>query len=197
MSPEVETAAGHLVHLLEPKTEQIHFGDIAQSLAGIARYNNHTMGVIPYSVAQHSVWCAVQASNMYGLDDTTVMNVLLHDAHEAYTGDIVSPLKHIPEIYAVLKPIELKLQAVILQALAVPAPDPVARRIIHKIDIMARAVEAWHLMPSRGSDWGHPDVPPRYLATFKPAVDTQRAMQQFWMCFEFLKYGLPLSELPL
>lgn len=59
--------------------------DIARSLSMIARFNGHVSKF--YSVAQHSVLLSRLAP------DDLKMAALLHDASEAYLGDIVAPLK--------------------------------------------------------------------------------------------------------
>lgn len=56
---------------------------IAKALSHINRYTGH---VGTYSVAQH---CVLVASNI----DTMNLSALLHDAPEAYIGDVASPLK--------------------------------------------------------------------------------------------------------
>lgn len=62
---------------------------IARALSHINRYTGH---VGQYSVAQHSVLVARSLPIKYRLSG------LLHDAHEAYIGDVSSPLKrHLPE----------------------------------------------------------------------------------------------------
>jgi hypothetical protein len=59
--------------------------DIAHSLAITNRYNGHTH--VPYSVAQHS--CLVHDY----LPEHRQAEGLLHDATEAYLGDVATPLK--------------------------------------------------------------------------------------------------------
>jgi 5'-deoxynucleotidase YfbR-like HD superfamily hydrolase len=57
--------------------------DIARSLSNICRFNGHC--AFHYSVAQHSVLVSQNTANQfYGL---------MHDAEEAYVGDMVRPLK--------------------------------------------------------------------------------------------------------
>ncbi len=64
----------------------ISIEDIACSLAGQSRFNGITRPL--YTVAQHSVLCSLVAPPGYKLA------ALLHDAHEAYIGDIAGPVQN-------------------------------------------------------------------------------------------------------
>jgi hypothetical protein len=76
------TYAGRMVDLLRPDPEQIELIDIAHALARITRFTGH--GDQCFTVAQHSVMVH---------DLARVPWALLHDAAEAYIGDVSSPLK--------------------------------------------------------------------------------------------------------
>ncbi len=65
----------------------INIRDIAHSLSHLCRYTGHTKGF--YSVAQHSL---LVANRMPGGPADRLVG-LLHDAAEAYTNDLASPLK--------------------------------------------------------------------------------------------------------
>ncbi len=95
----MRTQSGRVLQLTEPNEDAINLEDIAYSLARLHRFTGH----IDTTVAQHSV------SVMMGLyNNPAFMNIaecicmepramlltaLLHDAHEAYTGDISLPMK--------------------------------------------------------------------------------------------------------
>lgn len=68
----------------------VNLGDIAHALAFTCRYGGH----IPvfYSVAEHSLVVSHQLERVYG-DSALALSGLLHDAHEAYIGDVVGPFK--------------------------------------------------------------------------------------------------------
>lgn len=69
--------------------EDINIIDIANALAGIPRFLAHTKVII--SVAQHSLHVAA-ALEKDGFNKKTCLVGLMHDAHEAYTGDLISPM---------------------------------------------------------------------------------------------------------
>lgn len=88
------TAAGDDHHitgtavLLPGNTPRIEV--IAHSLAQINRFTGHATR--PYSVAEHSLLvCDIVAS--MGLDCHAQRAALMHDAHEAFTGDVATPIK--------------------------------------------------------------------------------------------------------
>jgi hypothetical protein len=83
----LQTASGKAFDLREPTPEMVDVIDVAIGLSNIARYN----GQVPFfSVAEHSVRCS------FAPEATTTrlqFLALLHDAHEAYVGDVTAPLK--------------------------------------------------------------------------------------------------------
>jgi hypothetical protein len=92
---------------LQPDDVDLH--DIAHALARTCRYGGHVPGY--YSVAQHSCYVAKQIAE-YGCNGQVQMMGLLHDASEAYLGDVIRPLKvHLDEY----KGIEARVQGVIFE----------------------------------------------------------------------------------
>lgn len=78
---------------LEPRVEDIDINDIAHALGMVCRYGGHCRRF--YSVAEHSFLLS------YSVDPGHALWALLHDAAEAYIGDVVRPLKHeMPEFMA-------------------------------------------------------------------------------------------------
>jgi len=162
----VETASGLVVDLVTPTPETINIRDIAWSLSRLARYNGHTLGDFPYSVAQHSCWVANRVMSKTN-DKSFALYALLHDAHEAYTGDMVSPMKWLDRLSHIIKDIEFSLQQAIHTAVDMPPTRKAVRDAIKQADKEALAVEAYHLMPSRGRDWNLPVVSDDLLNAFE------------------------------
>lgn len=90
----VSTISRQRVSLLDPDPRTISLGDIAASLARQCRYNGHVEGF--YSVAEHSVYVS-RLIERAGHHPKVQMAGLLHDAHEAYIGDITQPVKALLE----------------------------------------------------------------------------------------------------
>jgi hypothetical protein len=86
----IATYTGIRFYPLDPRPEEIDIHDIAHSLARTCRFNGH--GNSFYSVAQHS--CIVSEN----VGTFNKLWGLLHDAAEAYIGDMVRPLKKQPEL---------------------------------------------------------------------------------------------------
>jgi hypothetical protein len=82
-------ASGEKIVLRDPASTPIMLSTIAATLGQIARFNGHTRRF--YSVAEHSMHVSLLMQDAHG--DRGAIYGLLHDAHEAYTGDIPSPIK--------------------------------------------------------------------------------------------------------
>lgn len=79
----MQTYTGRRFYPFEPSGDDMCIQDIAHALSLLCRYNGHCLGF--YSVAQHSV--------MVSLHCKYPLHGLLHDADEAYLGDISRPVK--------------------------------------------------------------------------------------------------------
>jgi hypothetical protein len=84
------TASGQIVNLLDPQPDTILLEDIATHLSRIRRW----VGAADISVAAHSL-LATRLARANGEDPYSCLWTLLHDAHEAYTGDISTPMKQV------------------------------------------------------------------------------------------------------
>jgi len=135
----IQTYTGKQFFPLAPKIDQICIEDIAQSLGKICRFNGHTLKF--YSVAEHSIYVSHYASEKNSLWG------LLHDAAEAYLGDIVRPLKPFLNGY---KEIEKNLSKCIAKKfnLEWPMPEEIKQidiAILHdeSIQVMGKKPQAW------------------------------------------------------
>lgn len=85
----MQTASGIEFDLVRPTARMVVFDDVAEHLAKIARFAGATPGVF-YSVAEHCCRAADAVFAKTG-DPTLAAYVLLHDAHEAYIVDRITP----------------------------------------------------------------------------------------------------------
>jgi uncharacterized protein len=89
------TVSGQTINLRNPSTESIDITDIASALSKLCRFGGNTTEF--YSVAQHSVLVALIAP------ENCKLEALMHDATEAYLGDVISPLKQLLREYKILE----------------------------------------------------------------------------------------------
>lgn len=115
-------ASGRRVNPLRMTADDVHVEDIAHALARLCRFNGHVGGFL--SVARHSLWVADHL-RLHGHPDLALVG-LLHDASEAYLGDMIRPMKRSP-LGASFREAEAIVEATIAEhfGLPHPLPDPV------------------------------------------------------------------------
>lgn len=113
--------------------------DISNALSKLCRFTGHTKNF--YSVAQHSVMVSYNVPQEYALEG------LLHDATEAYLGDVSSPLKALLPDY---KKIEKSLYASIAKQYNLP--ENISEEV-KKADMVLLATERRDLMPHSDDKW--------------------------------------------
>lgn len=84
--------SGGYLNLEDPKPEQFTLIDIAKGLSNICRFGGQ-IGQF-YSVAQHCLTC-YDVAKADGCSFDECVAVLMHDAAEAFVGDMVKPLKEL------------------------------------------------------------------------------------------------------
>lgn len=180
----MQSYTGKAVDFLVPDPQQIDLADIAVSLGRCGRFNRMTQH--HYSVAQHSIFVAQLVSQQRPGDTIACLWALLHDAHEAYTGDITTPM--IKAIQALLpfgcenpvRVIQRRLDEVILQALDIDTRD-ITLDVMSAVafaDRVALATEREQML-SMKLDWGIPFEEP----TSQPIYALSAASAEFvWRC---------------
>lgn len=81
----MQTFTGIQFWPLDPRPDEISFIDIGAALSKVCRFGGHTTQF--YSVAEHAWHLS------YYVSEENALAALLHDAAEAYIGDMVRPLK--------------------------------------------------------------------------------------------------------
>lgn len=140
MLPTIMIHSGKYFDFLRPEDSIYEITDIAHGLSNICRFGGHCNEF--YSVAQHCVMASqfVKGSHCY--------DALMHDAAEAFIGDIPSPLKMLLPDY---KKIEKKIEADIFKRFNVNFPLPPE---VKHIDLVMLATERRDLTPPDNGDWG-------------------------------------------
>ena len=147
--------SGKRWHHFDPLPCDVDIEDIAHSLAMQCRWTGHTSR--PYSIASHSLHVCDLVANHLGAPEHA-LSALLHDAAEAYYGDVATPLKRmLPEYKTALALGE----DIVAEALGIPSEMPA---IVRVADMMALGDEARDLI-GPVPEW----VPPK--ASGLPCVD--------------------------
>jgi hypothetical protein len=107
ITPFINTFCNRRVNPLDFKASDVSIIDIGHALALCNRFAGHTRK--PISVAQHSVWVSRLCEGT-GYE----MQALLHDASEAYTGDVTKWLKAAPAMKG-FRDAEQRIQDTILR----------------------------------------------------------------------------------
>jgi 5'-deoxynucleotidase YfbR-like HD superfamily hydrolase len=153
----VQTASGAAVDLLNPDPATIHPDDIVTALTRLVRFNGHT--VVPYTVAQHSVLVArltltlaLQAGR--GAVSSWPL-ALLHDAHEAYMGDIVNPVLWLPGLKTETAALKARLDTAIHRrfGLTLDQFDAHDHALVERADRLACAIEKRDLLGDCAVPW--------------------------------------------
>jgi 5'-deoxynucleotidase YfbR-like HD superfamily hydrolase len=167
-TPYVSTFSGNRFYPLGPRIDRVAIEDIAHGLAYQCRFNGQTREF--YSVAQHSL---VVASLV---PPPLALAALLHDAAEAYLGDMVKPLKVLMPEFADL---EERVGALIADAFGVDFSDYAP---IKRADLIALATEKRDLMPHSAERWTYLDgiAPlPERIVTMSPWQAKQSFLARF------------------
>lgn len=168
------------------KASDVDIHDIAHSLSTMVRFNGHIAQ--QYTVLDHSMLMSYLVPREYA------MEALFHDAGEAYTGDIIYPLK---QLFPQFDDFENNITAKIFKAL-VPNPDKYIdenglyfkSKVISKADIIMVQHEC--AIFGRPDGWYEAEVEQARLKLYHdfPQYETgkQSALKQaFYTRYNFLR----------
>jgi hypothetical protein len=135
--------SGQEIYIDRFSADMVNINDIAHHLSKIQRYGGAQELTMHYSVAQHSILMAEWCYKFYE-DVELVKLALLHDASEAYLGDVNSILKRmLPDYMA----IEERVQDVILKKYLGEDYSLEWYSVIHALDKTILVNEAKALFP--------------------------------------------------
>lgn len=142
----MQTATGKKFWPYDPRPEDVHLLDIAAHLSKICRFNGAC--TYHYSVAQHCVYASHQVPPEHQF------TALMHDAPEAYTGDLHRPFKR--GLFGVSK-IEERIWFAVATRFGLPLQLPTC--VKEADEAMLKAENAQLMVP--GEAWTYRyDVPP-------------------------------------
>lgn len=137
----IPTACGIEFDLTNPKAEHVNPECIAHALANINRFTGHTKR--PYSVAEHSLLVMRLAPPEYK------KQALLHDATEAYVGDLNSMVKRqCPDF----QELEARVRSAVAEHFRIEYELPHAVRVLDLQALMIERDALYDNLPPR--DWG-------------------------------------------
>jgi hypothetical protein len=190
-----EQYTGTRFYTFDPRPEDVRIEDISHALGLQCRYNGNCKRF--YSVAEHS--CLLSDFVLYrGSDGAhppdhgdvfdraihgySALIALMHDAAEAYIGDMVRPVKHRMPAF---RELEATIEAVVFPALGLPAEIPPWMRALDSRILCDERAQA---MLTQHNDWSTDELEPLgvELQFWRPA----RAEYEFLRRFFQLSVGL-------
>lgn len=172
----MQTYTGKKFNYRSPAPEMVDIYDIARALSMQCRFNGHVAEF--FSVAQHSVFVELHLTH---LSANLRLQGLLHDAVEAYLGDIVSPLKW---FLPVLAEAESRIWCTICEKFNLEVrlhPD------VRKADKLMLMREVMELLPiNMVHEWNEKGPPSNLIKKIIP-LDPMHAEKLFLDTFEKLK----------
>lgn len=154
VGPYIRTASGGRFYFQDLNPDDVTLEDIAHHLSHCNRFAGATPH--PYSVAQHSVLVAALVRDT-GANEMTQRAALLHDAAEAYTGDLTSPFKSLLNqvSHGLVSQMEHEIDAMIRRKFFIDEWD-VDFDAIHAADRQALLIEQARFFPHDSPPYDNP-----------------------------------------
>lgn len=164
----VQTGCGRHFDFSRPGESAFDIYDIANALANICRFTGHSGQF--YSVAQHCVLVSQV------VPESDAMMGLMHDAPEAFVGDVAKPLKILLPDYAA---IEERVEDAVFERFGLPKRMPPT---IKASDIILLRTEQRDVMQAEGHVWGFAagaQPLPERIIPMEPAAAREAFLKRF------------------
>lgn len=148
----LETYTGLRPVIGDMKPDQVCLGDISTSLSRLVRFIGHTERA--YSVGEHCILVS-RLLEHHGCHPLIQLAGLMHDAHEAYIGDMPTPVKIALGASEAWGELEANADLAICQWTEILVPDDFHLEEVKRADIGALMHEAKYLCHSKGEGWGY------------------------------------------
>lgn len=185
--------------LLSPNPADIRLADIATSLSRIVRFNGRTRSG-PWYVADH---CRLMESTLpAGTDPLTRLRVLMSDAHEAYIGNLVTPVKTALAILSGGNPFAhlcSRVQLAIDNAaglLCDRGPGDHSLILIKLANRLARAIEDRDLLAEPGTPWDAALIDEKQCAAMALPDNERTSRSAFLYRFNRLAADAAVTPMP-
>lgn len=181
--PYLQTVSGRWVNPFDPDPGQIELADISRALANQCRFGGHCRTF--YSVAQH---CVVVSDliEAQGGSAEDALAALMHDAAEAYLGDLPHPIKHRSSLGAAFIEAERPLERAIRARFEIAEPSAQIKAIDRAVlatERRAFSAEMWHWPELEGVEaidleleaWSPDEAAAAFLRRFEELDARRRA----------------------
>jgi hypothetical protein len=192
----LQTLSGKAFDLSAPDASMVDFeNDVAPALAKLARFTGHTIGDVGYSVAQHCVLGAESLLAVTGSERLAAL-FLLHDAHEAFCGDIPTPVAKtleevVPDTKRAIAHLKHRLDVAIFEAADVDMPTYEEHAAIKQHDTAMLNAERAVIKSPQPKSWGDAidAIPPAVLAEPIEPWPAWAAQEEWLAAFERFVVG--------
>lgn len=149
----LQTRSGQMFDCASPNELIVDIEDVAAGLSKLCRFNGQCREF--YSVAEHSLRVSYLVE---GEGVECELYALLHDAHEAYVGDVPTPLKRfLGSVYTDLEEaVAARVRSELVKGVEVEHGYEHYAETIREADIVMLAFEKEVLMGEPSLDWGIP-----------------------------------------
>lgn len=168
VGPSVMLMSGAWFDFLDPQSSAFTIEDIAHGLSNTCRYSGQCRRF--YSVAEHCL-------HVSDLAKDHALEALLHDASEAFIGDVTRPLKQLLPQY---KQIEANVECAIFDRFGINYPMSPE---VKAADLRVLAAEQRQIMPVGTACWAEEagiEPAPMKVVYLSPEAAKQAFLERFY-----------------